>query len=71
MNTTAITITMPKNMLAKLVTFVASTSEIVDSTNAPTTGPSTLPGPPNTVMMIIFTLSETSNTPTGSMNVMK
>ncbi len=71
MNTTATTMTRPKKRLATVDTSVARSSETAESRKAPTTGPRTLPGPPNTAMMINLTLRVMSKALAGSMKVIQ
>ena len=66
MNTTATTMTTPKNRPARLVISLDRNSETAESESAPTTGPRTVPGPPNTAMMIILTFRAISNALSGS-----
>src|SRR5262249_46772781 len=70
-STMAATMTTPKNTPAMFVTLLASNSDTAESENAPTTGPSTVPGPPNTAMMIILTFRLRSNALSGSKNVIQ
>ena len=63
--------TAPKNSVAMLVTSLDSHSEMADSVKAPMTGPSTVPAPPNTAMMIILTFRPMSNALSGSRKVIQ
>ncbi|MCY1520678.1 hypothetical protein D9M68_554600 [compost metagenome] len=63
--------TAPKNRPAALVTSLDSSSDIADREKAPTTGPSTVPAPPNTAMMIILTFSPMSKALSGSRKVIQ
>jgi len=63
--------TTPKNRPAALVISLDSSSDMADSENAPTTGPSTVPAPPNTAMMIILTFRPMSKALSGSRKVIQ
>ena len=63
--------TMPKNRPATLVISLDSNSDMADREKAPTTGPSTVPAPPNTAMMIILTFRLMSKALSGSRNVIQ